>query len=178
MKSLLNTVLKLLGVFVLAAVAVGVVLIAIGLFSWGHYEAAQTAGQAQKNAAIDVLRMYASPPNPTLAWRFYLVENTCPKAIAALKFRVTVFNKLKQPIDCTVVSTTQPIAPHAEVYCDAFTLFDADTGIPTESRCYVDRTDKRLGDFAVHEAGCTPDDLRVNRPFKVKVLAIAYGSGS
>ncbi len=178
MKSFLGVVLKLLGIFVLAAVAVGIVLIAIGAFSWGHYEAAQTAKEAKKNAAIEVLRMYASPPNRTLAWRFYLVKNTSGKTITALKFRVTVFNKLHEKVNQTTIAVTKPIAANAEVYCDIYTLFDAETGLPTDSGSYVDRTDKRLMNFAEHEAGCKPEDLRVNYAYKVKVLAIAYASGS
>lgn len=174
MKSFLDIVLKVLGSFVLAVVAVGIALIATGIFSWGHHQAAQIAKQTKKNAAIEVLRMYAGPQNRTLAWRFYLVKNTSGKTITALKFKVTVLNKLKERIDRTVVAVTGPIPANAEVYCDACTIFDADTGIPTENDCYVDRTDKRLVDFAEHEAGCKPKDLRVDYRYKVKVLAIAY----
>jgi hypothetical protein len=178
MRSVLGTLFKFLAFFVLAAVAVGMVLIAAGIFAWGHHQAAETAKQARKNAAVDVLKMYASPSNPTLAWRFYLVKNTSGKTITAIKFRVTVFNKLNEPIDRTIVTHTKPIVANAEVYCDICTLFDADTGLATESDSYVDRTDKRLVNFAEHEAGCKPEDMRVNYPCTVKVLAVAYAGGS
>ncbi len=178
MKSVLSTLLKLLGIFVLTAIALVIVLISIGLFSWGHYEAAKTLKQVKKNTAIQVLRMYASPQNPTLAWRFYLVKNTSGKTITAIKFRVTVFNKLHEKVDQTTIAVTKPIAANAEVYCDIYTLFDADSGLPTDNGIYVDPTDKRLVNFAEHEAGCKPEDLRVNYPYKVKVLAVAYAGGS
>jgi hypothetical protein len=174
MKSPLTAILKLLGIFVLSAIALVIVLIAAGIFSWGRYEAVQTAKEAKKQVAIKVLKMYASPPNQTLAWRFYLVTNTSGKTITALKFRVTVFNEFKQPIDRTVATVTDPILASTEVYCDIYTLFDADTGLPTESRSYVERTDKQLVYFARREAGCKPVDLLVHYPYKVKVLAIAY----
>ena len=178
MKSVLSILLKLLGIFVLAAFALGIVLMAVGLFSLGHYEAAKTAREVKKNAAIAVLRMYASPPNRTLAWRFYLVKNTSGKTITALKFRVTVYNKLNERVDRAVVSVTKPIAANAEVYCDIYTLFDAEIGLPTDSGIYVDRTDKRLVNFAQHQVGCKPQDLQVHYPYKVKVLAIAYAGNS
>ena len=174
MKSFLGVVLKLLGIFVLAAVALGIVLVAAGVFSWGHYEASQAAKRAKKNAAIEVVRMYASPPNRTLAWRFYLVKNTSGKTITALKFMVTVFNKLHEKVDQATIAVTKPIAANAEAYCDIYTVFDAESGLPTDNGIYVDPTDKRLVDFAEHEAGCKPEDLRVNYAYKVKVLAIAY----
>ena len=178
MPKTLNTMLKLLGIFVLAAVAVGILLLAIGLFSWAHHRAAHTARQMQKNASIKVLRIYASPPNRTLAWRFYLVKNTSGKTITALKFRVTVFNQLHEKIDRTVVSIAKPIAANAQAYCDIYTIFDADTGVPIQSGSYVDRTDKRLVEFATHEVGCKPQDLQVQDPYKVKVLAIACANNS
>lgn len=174
MKSVLSIILKLLGIFVLAAFALGIVLAVVGLFSWGHYRAAKTAREVRKNAAIEVLRMYASPPNPTLAWRFYLVKNTSGKTITALKFRVTVYNKLDERVDSTVVKVTKPISANAEVYCDIYTLFDAEIGLPTHNGIYVERTDKRLVNFARHQVGCKPEDLMVKYPYKVKVLAIAY----
>lgn len=65
-------------------------------------------------------------------------------------------------------------AVDAEVYCDLYFLFDADTGLPTDSGIYVDRTDKRLVNFARQEVGCKPDDLEVRDKYKVKVLAVAY----
>ena len=174
MKSFLNVVLKLLGVFVLAAMALAIVLVAAGIFSWSQLEVSKAAKRAKQNAAIDVLRMYASPPNRTLAWRFFLVKNTSGKTITALKFRVTVFNKLNEDIDSTVFSATQPIAASAVVYCDIYTLFDSDSGLPTDTGDYVDPTNKRLLDFAEKEAGCKPKDLLVQYPYKVKVLTVAY----
>ena len=107
MNSFLNGVLKLLGILVLTGVAPGILLVAVALFSLGSHQAAKTAKQARKNAVIEVLRMYASPPNRTLAWRFYLVTNTSGKTITALKFRVTVYNKLTSAADlCAVVQRT------------------------------------------------------------------------
>lgn len=174
MKSFLNVVLKLLGVFVLAAMALAIVLVATGIFSWNHLEATEAAKRAKKNAAIEVLRMYASPPNRTLARRFFLVKNASGKTITALKFRVTVFNKLKEEIDSTVFSATQPIAASAKVYCDIYSIFDSDSGLTTDTGAYVDTTDKRLVNFAEEEAGCKPKQLLVRYPYKVKVLAVAY----
>jgi hypothetical protein len=173
-KSFLNIILKLLAVFVLAAVAVGITLIAVGLFSWGHHQVVQANKAAKENAAIEVLRMYASPPNPTLAWRFYLLKNTSGKTITAIKFSVTVFNSLKEQIDRSVVTVAKPIAPNAVVYCDVYTLFDANTGLPLQSGSYLDLTDRRLVHFAEHEVGCKPGALRVVDPYKCKVLAVAY----
>ncbi len=86
MKSLLNVVLKVLGVFVLAAVALGIVLVAISIFSLGHYEVSHVAKRAKKNTAIEVLRMYASPQNPTLAERWFVVKTDVPWAFLRNSF--------------------------------------------------------------------------------------------
>lgn len=176
MKSVLNTVLKLLGILVLLAVVAGIAIVVFAVFSWGHHVAVQAALQKKQNSAIEVVRMYASPPNGTLAWRFFLVKNTSGKTITAIKFRVTVYNQLKRPIDRTTVRASAPIAPGAEVYCDLYTLFDLRTGLPVQSGGYVDRTDKRLVDFAEHQVGCQPQALQVTRPYQVKVLSIAYAA--
>lgn len=64
-------------------------------------------------------------------------------------------------------------AVDAEVYCDLYFLFHADTGLPADRGICVDRTDKRRVVFARQEAGCKPDDLEVHDTYNVKVLAVA-----
>ena len=165
MKSFMGLTLKLLGVFVLAVVA----LVIVGVIVHG---VSAVARQASKNQAIKVVRMYASPPNNTLAVRLFVIKNETAKTITAVKFRVVVFNKLKEKIDTTTVQFEKPVAPNGTVYCNVYTVFDSD-GLVSASGCNVNHTDRRLLALA-KQVGCKPEDLLVSDPYKVKVLSIAY----
>jgi hypothetical protein len=165
MKSLASAVLKVLGIIVLAVVVlVIVVVVASGV--------SKTARQTAKNQSIKVLKMYATPPNATLADRLFVLKNTSGKTIKAIKFRVVVFNKLKEQLDSTLVSFEKPITPNAVVYCNVYTVFD-ESGLPTGHGCEVDPTNRPLLALA-RQVGCKPQQLRVTDKYKVKVLAVAY----
>ncbi len=168
MKSLANALLKLLGIIVLAVV----VLVVVAIVAHG---VSKTARQARKNAAIKVLQVYASPPNPSLAVRLFFIKNTSGKTIRAAKFRVVVFNDLKEKLDNTLVSFHKSIAAGSSVYCTVYTIFNPETGLPTHAGCRVNTTNRRLLALA-KEVGCPPRNLRLTGKdtYKVKVLAVAY----
>ena len=86
---------------------------------------------------------------------------------------MVVYNKLKEKVDDTTVQFEKSIVPNAVVYCNVYTLFDADSGLPTESGCNVDSTDQSLLDLA-KRAGCKPRQLEVHYRYKVNVLSVAY----
>ncbi|MGC8552542.1 MAG: hypothetical protein ACP5O7_06700 [Phycisphaerae bacterium] len=165
MKLFLGVAIKLLGVSVLAVVA----LVIVGVMVHGFAAAAR---QDSKNDAIKVVRMYASPPNNTLVVRLFVVKNETAKTITAIKFRVVVLNKLKEKIDTTTVEFEKPVAPKSTVYCNVYTVFDSD-GLVSASGCNVNHTDRRLLALA-KQVGCKPEDLLVTNPYKVKVLSVAY----
>lgn len=165
MKSFSSLLIKLLAIFILGSVALVIAMVWMTVMAHGAKEAAN-------NSAIKVLQMYASPPNRTLAIRFFVVRNTSGKTIQAIKFRVDVFNKLKEKVDDSVVTVEKPIAANSVVYCNVYTLFDND-GLTTDSGCNVNKTNRRLLALA-RQADCKPGQLQVHYQYKVKVIRVAY----